>query len=113
MGYVVRVREVRQVEVPAQPEVLGLRRGPALTKEERVISELPPASWERLLHFRVSLPQARGAGPCGTLVKAAGVRSSLAWSIAFLVEPLAAYYATYEPPMRFGAKPGPRGRRAA
>lgn len=35
----------------------------------------------------------------------------LAWSIQHLVEPLAAYYAAYEPPRRFGAKDTPRGRR--
>lgn len=35
----------------------------------------------------------------------------LAWSVQHLLEPLAAYYAAYVPPRRFGAKDTPRGRR--
>lgn len=113
MAWVIGIREVRQVTVEAQPEAVGLRRGPVLTKQERVISELPPESWARLVHFRVALPLTSGAGVCGTSLRGPKVGTALAWSIKHLVPPLRAYYAAYVPPMRFGAKPGPRGRRAA
>jgi hypothetical protein len=60
------------------------------------------------------LPASRGAaGPCGTLARCKSGRSYATWwSVRQLLRPVAAYYATYEPPLRFGAKPGPRGRRA-
>lgn len=114
MAWVREIREVRQITVNADGEQVGLRRGPVLTKEVRTITELPPDTWERLVHFRVALPLNTGAGPCGTSVAGhAGIASVLAWSIEHLVDPLAAYYATYVPPLQFGPKQGPRGRRAA
>lgn len=127
MAWVVRIREVRQVSVEAEPEQVGLRRGPVVMKLERVISELRPEAWARLVRAPVALPLHTGAGPCGSDTTHAegrtifrgvpvlfgGQASPFGWSIANLIDPLAAYYATYEPPLRFGAKPGPRGRRAA
>ncbi len=109
------IREVKHVTVAADGEQPGLRRGPVMTKVERVIVDLPVRSIAQVVGFRpmIFLPTHTGAGPCGTLARRAGRPGVLAWSLTHLVAPLAAYYATYEPPMRFGAKPGPRGRRAA
>lgn len=82
----------------------------AIPKAVRVTINLPreaigrtvtPAYWV--------LPVYTGAGPCGTYARRAC--AGLAWSIRHLVEPLAAYYAAYVPPLRFGAKSTPRGRR--
>lgn len=127
MAWVVRIREVRQITVPTEGEQLGLRRGPVMTKEERVICELPAEAWARLVQGARVLPVHTGAGPCGSDTNHAegrtffrgvpvlfgGQASPFGWSIAHLIDPLAAYYSTYVPPLRFGAKPGPRGRKAA
>jgi hypothetical protein len=115
MAWVRGIREVRHVTVAVDDEQVGLRRGPVVTKVERVITELPASAIARIICARrVVLPAYTGAGPCGTLARRTSGRSWAAWwSFHRLVEPIRAYYATYEPPMRFGAKPGPRGRRAA
>lgn len=109
MGFIVSIREVRHVEVPVQDD----RRGPVVFARRRREETLPPEAWHRLLHFRVALPMHRSAGPCGTSVRGTSTAGALAWSIQHLIDPLAAYYATYEPPLRFGAKSTPRGRRVA
>jgi len=109
------IREVRHVTVALDGELVGLRKGPVMTKIERVITELPSRSIAQVIGCRpmIFLPTHAGAGPCGSCVRGAAGADVLAWSIEHLVVPLVAYYADYEPPMRFGAKPGPRGRRAA
>lgn len=113
MGWVRGIREVRQVTIALDGDQVGLRRGPVMTKQERVIIDLPAEAWARLVHFQESVPPlCAGAGPCGTLARCP-FRTRMLWSVEHLIEPLAAYYAAYVPPMRFGAKPGPRGRRAA
>jgi len=111
----VNIRQVLHVTVAAEAEVVGLRQGPVRTKVERQISDLPTRSIAQVVGFRpmIFLPTHTGAGPCGTHARRAGTPGVMAWSLTHLVEPLAAYYATYQPPLRFGAKPGPRGRRAA
>jgi len=114
-GWIRGIREVRQVTVAMDEYAVGYQRGPVVTKEERVINDLPPAAWARMLGAAlVALPLASGAGPCGTSARCASGRSyAMWWSRHYLIAQLRAYYATYVPPMRFGAKPGPRGRRAA
>lgn len=99
------------VEVP----IITDKRGPVVMQSKRVCVDLPPSNWLRTVVARVvDLPMHTGAGPCGTSRGAASGRSYVMWwSVHHLVAPIRAYYATYEPPMRFGAKPGPRGRRAA
>ena len=115
-GWIRGIREVRQVTVPEDEDKVGVQRGPVVMKEERVISDLPPAVWARTLAypFAVDLPLSKGAGPCGTCTQARPAGWwAMRWSRLSLLAPLRDYYATYEPPMRFGAKPGPRGRKAA
>lgn len=115
-GWVRGIREVRQVTVPEDEDKVGVQRGPVVTKEERVITDLPASAWARTLAhpFAVELPTGRGAGPCGTRLACGAVGWwAMRWSRLSLLMPLRDYYATYEPPMRFGAKPGPRGRKAA
>ena len=115
-GWIRGIREVRQVTVPEDEDLVGVQRGPVVTKEQRIITDLPASMWARTLahQFAVELPIARGAGPCGTsLAGPTGGWWAMRWSRLHLVAPLRRYYATYVPPMRFGAKPGPRGRRAA
>lgn len=117
MGWVRGIRDVRHREVSADAMLAGIKRGPVVTRVERVITELPARSVADIVGRQraVELPEHTGAGPCGTLARRdeeeRPARCALTWSIEHLVAPLQAYYATYEPPMRFGAKPGPRGRR--
>ncbi len=113
-GWIRAVKEVRWVTVEAD-EFQEYKRGPVPLREERQIVEVPRSTWSRLVvALEVDLPLAAGAGPCGTrTVRASGRRWAVRWSVFNLLRPLRAYYATYEPPMRFGAKPGPRGRKAA
>lgn len=122
MAWVRGIREVRYVTVSVEGkgvailrgEHLGVRRGPILTRQERVCVELPADAVARVVHGRAMrfLPEHKGAGPCGTWTRAAcGAR--MLWSIEHLLAPLAEYYASYEPPIRLGAKGTPRGRRAA
>lgn len=108
-----RITEVKYIETPVNDDHEE-RRGPVITQTRRVCTDLPAHAIAGTVGCRpmIFLPLHTGAGPCGTLARRSCGRA-LAWSIAHLVEPLAAYYATYVPPMRFGAKPGPRGRRAA
>lgn len=113
MAWVTAIREVRVVTVAANPDLVGFRKGPVMTRTRRVVREVPRASWASLMHFRVTLPAHRGAGPCGTDARRECRPGVLKWSRVYLLAPLAAYYSSYVPPMRFGAKPGPRGRRAA
>lgn len=140
MAWVRGIREVRQVTVALDDDLVGLRRGPVLTKQQRVITELAPRAIAQTVGTRALtfLPTNTGAGPCGTRARGLCQRrmvdpnkfrgqrwvcgdryqpvmspSPLRWSIEHLVEPLAAWYATYEEPMHFGAKSGPRGRKAA
>lgn len=107
------IREVSLVTVAVNGDLVGFRRGPVMTCTTRVARQLPRDTWQRLVHYRVMLPEIRGAGPCGTDARRECKPGVLRWSVRNLVEPLRAYYAAYTPPMRFGAKPGPRGRRAA
>ena len=107
MAWVIGIREVRHVEVPRALD----RHGPVQYDQRLEETSLPREAWTRLLHFHVALPQQRA--PCGTHSRGAGRPGVLAWSRVYLLAPLAAYYSSYVPPMRFGAKPGPRGRRAA
>ena len=107
------IREVRYVTVAANGDQAGFRRGPVMTRVQRVVREMPRDRWEQLLHFRVMLPEHRGAGPCGTYARGTSRPGVLRWSMVHLLAPLADYYSAYRPPMRFGAKPGPRGRWAA
>lgn len=109
-GWVIGIREVKIVEVEIED---SSTHGPRMLRRQLTVIDLQPEAWVRLLHFRVALPQHRGAGPCGTSVRGVCTAGALRWSIEHLLDPLAAYYAAYVPPMRFGAKPGPRGRRAA
>lgn len=97
------IREVRHVEVPRALD----RHGPVQYDLRLEETSLPREAWMRLLHFHVELPARRGA------LKGGAGLAVMSWSIEHLMLPLAAYYSTYVPPMRFGAKPGPRGRRAA
>lgn len=114
MSWVRGIKEVRHVHVATDGAAVGMKRGPVMTKVQRTTVELPPDVIERVVGGTfLFLPEHTGAGPCGTLARGQEGRSPLAWSIKHLVEPLAAYYATYVPPMHFGAKTGPRGRRAA
>lgn len=115
MAWVRGIREVRHVHIPVDEEQVGLRRGPVVMKVERVITELPVRMIEQIVGRRsVLLPLHTGAGPCGSLARGATGRSWASWwSFHRLIEPIRAYYAAYVPPMRFGAKPGPRGRRTA
>lgn len=129
MAWVIGIREVRQVTVAADVELVGLRKGPVVMRTERVKVDLLAESFSRTVGRRIhNLPQNRGAGPAGTyackrratrathcLVRDDGsviCGGALTWSIAHLVEPLEHYYATYVPPIRLGAKGTPRGRRA-
>jgi len=104
VAWVIGIREVRHVKVPRALD----RHGPVQYDVRLEVTSLPRETWTRLLHFRVELPPRRGADQRG--LKSVAVMS---WSIEHLMLPLAAYYSSYVPPMRFGAKPGPRGRRAA
>lgn len=140
MAWVKGIREVTHVTVAADGGKVGMKRGPVMTKQARRIADLAPESFARTIGRTalVFLPEHTGAGPCGTHARGlfkprmidpakflgqrftgldpmppAPALSPLAWSMTHLLPPLAEYYATYEPPMRFGAKPGPRGRRAA
>lgn len=109
------IRQVMHVTVALDDEQVGLRRGPVMTKIERVITDLPARAIAQVAGCRpmIFLPTNTGAGPCGTCARSACVSGALAWSLLHLVVPLAAYYAIYVPPLHFGAKTGPRGRRAA
>lgn len=101
-GWVTGIREVRHVTVAADGGFVHMQRGPVMTREVREVVELPPEAWARLLNYRVALPTQQAIGRrCGT----AGV---LAWSVKHLLDPLAAYYATYEPPLRWGSACGSR-----
>lgn len=116
MAWVRGIREVRHVHTPVDEEQVGHRRGPVVMKVERVITELPASAIAQIVGHRpmVLLPVHTGAGPCGTLARGTSGRSWAAWwSFHRLVQPIRAYYAAYVPPMRFGAKPGPRGRKVA
>jgi len=117
-GWIRGIREVIQVTVPEDENKVGVQRGPVVMKTERVITDLPPSVWARTLAVpfgaEVDLPLASGAGPCGTSLRCARRGWwALRWTRWHLMGPLRDYYATYEPPRRFGAKPGPRGRRVA
>lgn len=102
MGWVVGIREVRFVEVRVSD---SREHGPRLLAPKREVVNLPHEAWGRLMHFRVALPvYQRAERRC----EGAGV---LAWSMKHLLDPLAAYYATYEPPMRWGNASAPRGGR--
>ncbi len=120
MAWVVSIREVLHVDVVVEE----YRRGPVMTETKRSETIMPPGCWAQLLGAHVELPLHEGAGPCGTLARMRIPdplvvrhrwygRSPLTWSVRNLVEPLRAFYATFVPPLRFGAKPGPRGRKAA
>lgn len=112
-GVVRGIREVRHELVPVDEELSGLRQGPVVREQRRVCVDLPAESFQRTVSREVrTLPVARGAGPCGTLARVRSGRSYATWwSVRNLLRPVAAYYSTYEPPLRFGAKPGPRGRK--
>lgn len=114
MGWVRGIREVRHVVVALGGVEDGHRSGPH-SEERRVIIDLPPEAWQRVVRGGMTyLPAHTGAGPCGTVGRGPSGRGWVWWwSIRHLINPLRAYYAAYAPPMRFGAKPGPRGRRAA
>jgi hypothetical protein len=113
-GWIRGIREVREVEVPEDEDKVGVQRGPVVMRKERVISDLPASAWELTVVFAGDLPTAKGAGPCGTGCTYRPVGWwALRWSRLHLVAPLRLFYESYEPPMRFGAKPGPRGRKAA
>lgn len=115
MAWVRGIREVHYVEEvvhEARRAVTG--RIPGVARERRVIVDLPADAIARVIGRRLHwLASNTGAGPCGTYARRAPSGSPMRWSIAHLVEPLVHYYATYEPPLRFGAKSTPRGRRAA
>jgi hypothetical protein len=138
VAWVTGIREVRHVLVAADGDAVGQRRGPVMTRTVRQKVDLVPGSWLRVLGEPHELPAASGAGPCGTLARCSWVQrlvdpnlfvsqrfvtadpypivpspTPFAWSLEHLVAPLVAYYARYVPPLRFGAKPGPRGRRVA
>lgn len=104
------IREVRYIEVRVED---SRHRGPRLLAPKLEVINLPREAWARLMQFRVTLPLHRGAGPCGTSLRSGAGASVLAWSIRHLLDPLASYYSTYEPPMRFGHQPAHRGKRAA
>lgn len=117
MAWVRGIREVRYDSVATNE-----RHGPTMERQMRVVVDLPDRAITETLRCRsmVPLPVHRGAGPCGTYARMRlyplpkhSSQLPLDWSIQHLVAPLQAYYAAYRPPMRFGAKPGPRGRRAA
>lgn len=112
MAWVVGIREVSHVEERVDGERCGSvgRFADVKTVRCRVVM-IPSQAWQRLMHYRATLPTATGAGPCGTLARRP-CASALAWSILNLVEPLAAYYAAYVPARRLGTKDNPvRGRR--
>ena len=136
MAWVTGIRESRHVEVPIQ----DYRRGPVMHRRVRRVESLATETVLALLRRRgaMELPETTGAGPCGTYARAewrprmidpnkllGGTLlnpdelppmrslSPMQWSVMFLIEPLQRYYETYQPPLRFGAKPGPRGRKAA
>lgn len=113
-GVILGIRECVHELVEVE-EQRGLRQGPVLKETRRRCYDLPRESIARTVGRRIhTLPEHRGAGPCGTLARCASGRSyGTWWSVRNLITPLAAYYASYEPPLRFGAKPGPRGRRTA
>lgn len=112
MAWVRGIRQCVNVLVANEPHE---RRGPMTMRQERVCVDLSAAAIEQTVGRRIhTLPDHRGAGPCGTLARTRSGRSYATWwSVKHLIAPLAAYYAAYVPPLRFGAKPGPRGRRAA
>lgn len=114
MAWVRGIREVTHVVVAGNGVQNGHRSGPHMLKR-RVVVDLPASTIQRTIERSapVFLPCAAGAGPCGTLARSACVRGTLEWAVTYLAGPLRFYYAVYTPPMRFGAKPGPRGRRAA
>lgn len=132
MAWVRGIKEIRHVTVAASGgERWTTSAGPVLTKIERRVIELLPRAIVETVKRRpmIFLPEHTGAGPCGTRAREAhvdgrvrykgvpiafdGTLSPLAWSMEHLLAPLAAWYATYEPPLHFGAKGGPRGRKAA
>lgn len=114
-GWVVRIRQVTTETVAADGTLVGMRRGPVVTTEVRRYEDLLPEVWHRVLAPPTDLPLHTRAGPCGTLSRRPiyGGGWAMRWCTLYLVAPLRAYYSAYEPPMRFGAKPGPRGRKAA
>lgn len=115
-GVVRGIIECRREEVLVPEERRSdVGRIPGVVRERRVCVQLPQHAIERTVGRRIHhLPETKGAGPCGTHGRAASGRSyAIWWSVRYLVHPIAAYYAAYVPPLRFGAKPGPRGRRAA
>ncbi|TAK84316.1 MAG: hypothetical protein EPO20_14600 [Betaproteobacteria bacterium] len=116
MAWVTGIREVRHLRVPVQEG----RHGPVVLTTTLQIVDLPPEAWRETVGCRplIFLPPHTGAGPCGTHARViwplhGNVPSltPLEWSVRHLIEPLRAYYERYTPPKRFGAKPGPRGRR--
>ena len=122
MAWVIGIREVRHVEVQIDDTRL---HGPRPRVKAMEVVDLPASAFGRTIRGGppTFLPAHTGAGPCGTHARRERLSfhgvpilfdnevSPLAWSIQHLVEPLAAYYAAYEPPRRFGAKDTPRGRR--
>lgn len=119
MSWVIGIREVK-MRAPER-DLRETRKGPASVVPVRVIVDLPTCALGGTIKRggTVFLPVHTGAGPCGTNARVTwGPRSPLPratpleWTVAHLLEPLRAYYAAYEPPMRFGAKSTPRGRRA-
>lgn len=65
----------------------------------------------------VFLPEAAGAGPCGTDARRIAGRkplgeSSIAWFVMHMWSPIALYYLSRgpQPPKELGARTGPRGR---
>lgn len=111
-GWVLGVKESHIVQTP----VPSAKRGPVVLQPKRVCVDLPSGSIAEVLAkvSVLSLPWHTGAGPCGTVARYGSGRSyAMLWTRRHLVAPIRAYYAAYVPPMRFGAKPGPRGRRVA
>lgn len=101
MGTVVALREIAHEDVPLHEG----RHGPVVTERIRRERAHPPSAWGSLLARPRELPEVGRVAwqRCGVKV--------LAWSCERLLWPLREYYATYRPPLRFGAKTGPRGRK--
>ena len=136
MAWVTGIRESRHIDIPVEE----YRRGPVMHRRVRRVEPLPNGTVLEVLRRcrSLELPEPTGAGPCGTyarcewqprmidpnkllgqmLLNAQEMPpmrslSPMQWSVMFLIEPLQRYFETYQPPLRFGAKPGPRGRKVA
>lgn len=106
----IAIREITHELVPAGTN----KHGPVVCVRRLRCEFVASEAWARVLSDGARLSEHRGAGPCGTRVEELSRQMSpLGWSVLHLIGPLRVHYVTYREPLHFGAKQGPRGRKAA